>query len=284
MANEDREWDGGEPESRGDGDAADDDDDEMTPSEASEPEPSDDDSDDSSRRPRILRARAPWRKGGKGKLRAKRRHTLPPRPIPGQRVTEDGERFTFAGIDDPVARKRERDRLRSRSRALKKKLAEQHPPPPPLPASNIPPDTQHNTNFVSFIGSAILAHPLRCAPVGFITQWLQAACPERWGDNAKERRPNWKSAVSSVLSQYECFEKREAYFTDDREKPANFWYVSSERRAEPSRASEPKARRGCEIKRVERREFEFFERSESIFVPRRTTQACEGRTRRSARS
>ena len=36
-----------------------------------------------------------------------------------------------------------------------------------------------------------------------------------------------RTAVSSVLSQYDCFEKVEAYFVDAQEKPSIFWWVEA---------------------------------------------------------
>lgn len=194
----------------------------------------------------VLRARVRnARKSGSvlnSKLRAKKRFTnLPPRPIqmptapPPAPAPEPAverayislgpEATVTTAVDPATLRKRERDRNRMKKKSLIRQVERTYPPPPPIPPSKVPKDIQLNTNFVTLIGSAILAHPLRHAPVAFITEWLKAACPEKWGDHVVDRKPNWKSAISSVLSQYDCFEKKEVYQVDNQEKPANYWWV-----------------------------------------------------------
>ncbi|KAI9028473.1 hypothetical protein DFJ74DRAFT_658923 [Hyaloraphidium curvatum] len=137
--------------------------------------------------------------------------------------------LAFGGLTtstpDELQRRRDRDRGRQRSRTIRKQLAGQIPPPPPFPQTTLSKTNQLNTPFVTLIGSAILAHPLRHAPVAFVTEWLKHACPERWGDHVPTRKPNWKSAVSSVLSQYDCFEKVEVTVVEAMDRRTNYWTI-----------------------------------------------------------
>jgi hypothetical protein len=163
----------------GDDDNDNEDSDEDPPSEAGPP--SDDDGDvykDRSRPSKglVLRARTQHKKG---KLRMKKKfHTLTKKPPPLRQASPDtplerGYLNFGPEVDDAAERKRNRDRMRTKQRNLKKQIAANLPPPPPLLPSKVPKDTQLNTNFVTLIGSAILAHPLRHAPVSFITEWLK---------------------------------------------------------------------------------------------------------------
>jgi len=91
--------------------------------------------------------------------------------------------------------------------------------PSPLPHSTRPtstltavqPQTPHPTRddnratYVSLIGSAILSHPLRRAPLAHILDWMSAAQPERFGG---ERTGNWwGNSVRHNLSIQDCFVK-----------------------------------------------------------------------------
>lgn len=123
------------------------------------------------------------------------------------------------GSDDAAERRRKNRRLREKYLNLGKKLAAQRPPPP-IPAPNIPIATQRDTNITFLVGSAILAHPLRCAPVGFIAQWIMAACPER--DLAGKR---FRTSIAKSLANNACFAKCEALFTDAHQRMMYFWWV-----------------------------------------------------------